>query len=109
MPASSNAGAELFIGTSGYSYPDWKGIVYLRSVKRDVGGSTPELTFSPTTSTRAKSTLPSIGSLSPRSQRNGLMLSKILISSSRSKPISCLPMPPAQSQASGKHRRRSRV
>ena len=42
---SSKAGAELFIGTSGYSYPDWKGIVYPRPVKRDVGGSTPELTY----------------------------------------------------------------
>jgi uncharacterized protein YecE (DUF72 family) len=42
---SNRTGAELFIGTSGYSYPDWKGIVYPRSVKRDVGGSTPELTY----------------------------------------------------------------
>jgi hypothetical protein len=24
--------------------PDWKGIVYPRSLKRDIGGSTPELT-----------------------------------------------------------------
>jgi uncharacterized protein YecE (DUF72 family) len=36
---------QIFVGTSGYSYPDWKGIVYPRSVKRDVGGSTPELTY----------------------------------------------------------------
>ena len=36
---------ELFIGTSGYSYPDWRGVVYPKSVKRDVGGSTPELTY----------------------------------------------------------------
>jgi hypothetical protein len=40
-----NAGAEFFIGTSGYSYPDWKGVVYPRSIKRDVGGTTPELTY----------------------------------------------------------------
>ena len=45
MAKSSNAGTELFIGTSGYSYPDWEGIVYPRSVKHDVGGSTPELTY----------------------------------------------------------------
>lgn len=45
MARSSKAGTELFIGTSGYSYPDWKGIVYPRSLKRDVGGSTPELTY----------------------------------------------------------------
>lgn len=36
---------EFFIGTSGYSYPDWKGVVYPKSVKRDVGGFTPELTY----------------------------------------------------------------
>jgi len=35
----------LFIGTSGYSYPDWRGIVYPKSVKREVGGGTPELTY----------------------------------------------------------------
>jgi uncharacterized protein YecE (DUF72 family) len=45
MAKSGDATARLFIGTSGYSYPDWKGIVYPRSVKRDVGGSTPELTY----------------------------------------------------------------
>jgi uncharacterized protein YecE (DUF72 family) len=45
MAKSAKAGAELFIGTSGYSYPDWKGIVYPRSVKREVGSSTPELTY----------------------------------------------------------------
>lgn len=45
MSRSSKAGAQLFIGTSGYSYPDWKGIVYPLSVKRDVGGSTPELSY----------------------------------------------------------------
>ena len=45
MRRSNKADAELFIGTSGYSYPDWKGIVYPRTVKRDVGGSTPELTY----------------------------------------------------------------
>lgn len=35
----------LLIGTSGYSYPDWKGVVYPRTVKRDVGGAVPELTY----------------------------------------------------------------
>jgi hypothetical protein len=28
MATLKNAGAEFFIGTSGYSYPDWKGVVY---------------------------------------------------------------------------------
>jgi uncharacterized protein YecE (DUF72 family) len=45
MGTSKKTGAELFIGTSGYSYPDWRGIVYPRSLKRDVGGSTPELSY----------------------------------------------------------------
>jgi uncharacterized protein YecE (DUF72 family) len=45
MAKTSTAGVQLFVGTSGYSYPDWKGIVYPRSLKRDVGGSTPELTY----------------------------------------------------------------
>jgi uncharacterized protein YecE (DUF72 family) len=45
VAASSHTKPHLFIGTSGYSYPDWKGIVYPRSVKRDVGGTTPELTY----------------------------------------------------------------
>jgi uncharacterized protein YecE (DUF72 family) len=45
MAEMKNGHAQLFIGTSGYSYPDWRGIVYPRSVKRDVGGSTPELTY----------------------------------------------------------------
>lgn len=45
MTKSKVTAAQLFIGTSGYSYPDWKGIVYPRSVKRDVGGATPELTY----------------------------------------------------------------
>jgi uncharacterized protein YecE (DUF72 family) len=45
MAKSGDASVRLFIGTSGYSYPDWKGVVYPRSVKRDVGGSTPELTY----------------------------------------------------------------
>jgi uncharacterized protein YecE (DUF72 family) len=45
MAMSKHARAKLFIGTSGYSYPDWKGVVYPRSVKRDVGGTTPELTY----------------------------------------------------------------
>lgn len=45
MNASRHPEAQLFIGTSGYSYPDWKGVVYPRTVKRDVGGPTPELTY----------------------------------------------------------------
>jgi uncharacterized protein YecE (DUF72 family) len=45
MAKFARDGSELFIGTSGYSYPDWKGVVYPRSVKRDVGGSTPELAY----------------------------------------------------------------
>jgi uncharacterized protein YecE (DUF72 family) len=45
MGRSSKAGAELFIGTSGYSCPHWKGIVFPRSVKRDLGGSTQELSY----------------------------------------------------------------
>lgn len=36
---------ELLIGTSGYSYPDWKGIVYPKSLKNLVFTATPELTF----------------------------------------------------------------
>lgn len=36
---------QLFVGTSGYSYPDWRGVVYPKTMKRDVGGSTPELTY----------------------------------------------------------------
>jgi uncharacterized protein YecE (DUF72 family) len=43
--AKSKSKAELFVGTSGYSYPDWKGVVYPKTVKRDVGCSTPELTY----------------------------------------------------------------
>ena len=45
MTSSAPSHAKVFVGTSGYSYPDWKGIVYPRSVKRDVGGTTPELTY----------------------------------------------------------------
>ncbi|HZQ42358.1 MAG TPA: DUF72 domain-containing protein [Acidobacteriaceae bacterium] len=45
MAPTKTHGAEIFVGTSGYSYPDWKGVVYPRSVKREVGGSTPELTY----------------------------------------------------------------
>lgn len=45
MAGSKARKAQVFIGTSGYSYPDWRGIVYPKSVKRDVGGSTPELTY----------------------------------------------------------------
>ena len=38
--------ARMFIGTSGYSYPDWKGVVYPKFLKRAVGASTtPELTY----------------------------------------------------------------
>ena len=38
--------ARMFIGTSGYSYPDWKGVVYPKFLKREVGDSTtPELTY----------------------------------------------------------------
>jgi uncharacterized protein YecE (DUF72 family) len=37
--------AQLFIGTSRYSYPDWKSVVYPRTLKRDAGGPTPELTY----------------------------------------------------------------
>jgi uncharacterized protein YecE (DUF72 family) len=45
MARSKNPDVELFVGTSGYSYPDWKGIVYPPSLKREVGGTTPELTY----------------------------------------------------------------
>src|ERR1700759_4916979 len=45
MVRSAPAKPQMFIGTSGYSYPDWKGIVYPRFIKRDVGGTTPELTY----------------------------------------------------------------
>jgi len=45
MATSKSERAKIFVGTSGYSYPDWRGVVYPRSVKRDVGGSTPELTY----------------------------------------------------------------
>jgi uncharacterized protein YecE (DUF72 family) len=45
MDMSIRRGAQLFIGTSGYSYPDWKSGVYPRSLRRDVGGPTPELTY----------------------------------------------------------------
>ena len=45
MTTAKSKHAEILIGTSGYSYPDWRGIVYPKFVKRDVGGSTPELTY----------------------------------------------------------------
>lgn len=45
MATSKQNRAQVFIGTSGYSYPDWRGVVYPKFVKRDVGGSTPELTY----------------------------------------------------------------
>lgn len=45
MGSSDHQKSQWFIGTSGYSYPDWKGIVYPKSVKREVGGTTPELTY----------------------------------------------------------------
>ena len=35
-----------FIGTSGYSYPNWR-VVYPKTIKRDVGGSTREQPISP--------------------------------------------------------------
>ena len=38
-------GEELLIGTSGYSYPDWKGIVYPADLKRRVKSAAPELTY----------------------------------------------------------------
>jgi uncharacterized protein YecE (DUF72 family) len=37
--------SQLYIGTSGYSYPDWREVVYPRTVKRDIGGTNPELTY----------------------------------------------------------------
>src|ERR1700739_4173780 len=45
MGMRNRSGAELCVGTSVYSYPDWKGVVYPSSLKRDVGGPAPELTF----------------------------------------------------------------
>ena len=45
MDMAIRRSAQLFIGTSGYSYPDWKSVVYPRTLKRDVGGPTPELTY----------------------------------------------------------------
>ena len=73
MARSSKAGPELFIGTSGYSYPDWKGIVYPRSVKRDVDGSTQSGRISLATSIHARSTPPSIGEPEIESARPALM------------------------------------
>jgi uncharacterized protein YecE (DUF72 family) len=45
MAIRCSSRVKLFVGTSGYSYPDWKGVVYPRSLKREVGGPTPELTY----------------------------------------------------------------
>ncbi len=45
MSTRAPKSTELFIGTSGYSYPDWKGVVYPKSLKKDVGGPAPELTY----------------------------------------------------------------
>jgi uncharacterized protein YecE (DUF72 family) len=45
MASRSSNRVKVFVGTSGYSYPDWKGVVYPRSLKREVGGPTPELTY----------------------------------------------------------------
>ena len=45
MASSQTGNVELYIGTSGYSYPDWVGTVYPPGLKREVGGSTPELTY----------------------------------------------------------------
>lgn len=36
---------ELYVGTSGYSYPDWKGVVYPTALKKLVGGPVPELRY----------------------------------------------------------------
>ena len=35
----------MFLGRCGYSYPDWRGVVYPKSVKLEVGGASPELTY----------------------------------------------------------------
>ena len=43
--AGQQSAAKLFIGTSGYSYPDWKGTMYPPSLKREVHSATPELTY----------------------------------------------------------------
>ena len=43
--AGQQSAAKLFIGTSGYSYPDWKGTMYPASLKREVHSATPELTY----------------------------------------------------------------
>jgi uncharacterized protein YecE (DUF72 family) len=45
MAECQTSRTQLFIGTSGYSYPDWKGVVYPRSLKRVGPSSTPELTY----------------------------------------------------------------
>lgn len=45
MSDRTHPGAELFIGTSGNSYSDWRGVVYPKSLKRAVGRPTPELTY----------------------------------------------------------------
>ncbi|HEY0563968.1 MAG TPA: DUF72 domain-containing protein [Terriglobales bacterium] len=41
----SAAGHELLIGTSGYSYPDWKGTFYPRDLKKRVKSAVAELTY----------------------------------------------------------------
>jgi hypothetical protein len=45
MAMRSSSRVKLFVGISGYSYPDWKCVVYPRLLKREVGGPTPELTY----------------------------------------------------------------
>lgn len=35
----------LFVGTAGYSYPDWKGRVYPKDLKKQVKSEVPELTY----------------------------------------------------------------
>src|SRR5689334_11136581 len=42
---NNSAGYELLIGTSGYSYPDWKGTFYPRDLKKRVKSAVPELTY----------------------------------------------------------------
>ncbi len=45
MSKAAHAHPELFIGTSGYSYPDWKGKVYPPSLKKIAPTPVPELTY----------------------------------------------------------------
>lgn len=45
MAGGSKSNLKVLVGTSGYSYPDWKGIVYPPGVRKEVGGPVPELTY----------------------------------------------------------------